>query len=78
MVYNINRLSADLNHRNWRFPWKINFNTDPTRQTNDVIFTEKIQKQNTADSFRTISMSEIYRASLRFLPLFLRMFGKRS
>ena len=30
----------------WRFQWKMNFNPDPAKQTQELIFSRKTKKQN--------------------------------
>ena len=40
-----NKLNQDLNRiNNWAFQWKINFNTDPNKQAQEVIFSSKLPK----------------------------------
>ena len=40
-------LKNDLNKiKNWAIQWKMNFNTDPNKQTQEVIFSRKLQKTN--------------------------------
>ena len=43
---NIN-LRNDINKiRNWEIQWKMNFNSDPSEQAQEVIFSRKLQKTN--------------------------------
>ena len=40
-------LNNDLNKiKNWAIQWKINFNPDPSKQAQEVIFSRKLQKTN--------------------------------
>ena len=40
-----NKLNQDLNRiDNWAFQWKMNFNPDPSKQTQEVIFSHKLQE----------------------------------
>ena len=40
-----NHLNSDLRKiSNWLFQWKMTFSPDPSRQTQEVIFSRKIQK----------------------------------
>ena len=43
-VKNLNDDSNRIN--NWYFQWKMNFNPDPNKQTQEVIFSRKIQKSS--------------------------------
>ena len=44
-----NRLSQDLNRiNNWTFQWKTSFKPDPSKQTQKVIFSRKLQKSTHA------------------------------
>ena len=41
------KLNDDLNRiNNWTFQWKMNFNPDPNKQAQEVIFSHKIQKSS--------------------------------
>ena len=41
------KLNNDLNKiKNWAIQWKMNFNPDPSKQTQEVIFLRKLQKTN--------------------------------
>ena len=49
VIYNINSTANDLNCdlmkiSNWGFQWKMRFNPDPNNQTQEVIFSRKINK----------------------------------
>ena len=51
IVHNVNtsttNLSNDLSKtKNWAIQWKINFNPDPSKQAQEVIFSRKLQKIN--------------------------------
>ena len=51
LVHNMNmstaNLSSDLDKiKNWAIQWKMNFNTDPSKQGQEVIFSRKLQKAN--------------------------------
>ena len=51
IVHNMNtsttNLSDDLNKiKNWAIQWKMNFNPDPSKQAQEVIFSRKLQKTN--------------------------------
>ena len=40
-------LNNDLNKiRNWAIQWKMNFNPDPSKQAQEVIFSRILQKAN--------------------------------
>ena len=40
-----NKLNQDLNRtNNWAFQWKMNFNPDPSKEAQEVIFSRKLQK----------------------------------
>ena len=40
-------LNNDLNKiKNWPIQWKMNFNLDPSKQVQEVIFSRKLQKTN--------------------------------
>ena len=40
-------MNNDLNKiRNWAIQWKINFNTDPSKQVQEIIFSRKLEKAN--------------------------------
>ena len=40
-------LNDDLNKiKNWAIQWKMNFNPDPSKQAQEVIFSRKLQKTN--------------------------------
>ena len=40
-------LNNNLNKiRNWTIQWKMNFNPDPSKQAQEVIFSRKLQKTN--------------------------------
>ena len=40
-------LNNDLNKmKNWANQWKMNFNPDPSKQSQEVIFSRKLQKTN--------------------------------
>ena len=42
-----NDLNKDLKIiNNWAFQWKMNFNSDPTKQTHEVIFSRKTKEIN--------------------------------
>ena len=49
ILQNVNTSASHLNNdlnkiRNWAFQWKMNFNPDPIKQAQEVIFSHKIQK----------------------------------
>ena len=51
IVHNMNtsitNLNNDLNKiKNWAIQWKMNFNPDPRKQAQVVIFSSKLQKTN--------------------------------
>ena len=51
VVHDIATSSCDLNYdlnrvREWPFQWKMSFNAEPSKQTQDVIFTRKFQKKD--------------------------------
>ena len=57
VIYDIhasaNVLNKDLEMvHNWAFQWNMNFNPDPTKQAQEVIFKDK--KKNTTSSFFTV------------------------
>ena len=40
-----NKSNRDLNRiNNWAFQWKMSFNSDPSKQSQEVIFSRKLQK----------------------------------
>ena len=46
MVHDINTLASDLNEdlekiSNWTFQWKMDFNPDPNKQAQKIIFSRK-------------------------------------
>ena len=50
-VHNMNTSSINLNNdlnkiKIWALKWKINFDFDPSKQTQEVIFSRKLQKTN--------------------------------
>ena len=49
VVQNINSIATDLNSHlskisDWALQWKMNFNPDPNKQVQEVIFPEKLTK----------------------------------
>ena len=51
VVHNMNTSTINLitdlkQNRNWEIQWKRNFNPDPTKQAQEVIFSKKVQKTN--------------------------------
>ena len=41
-IYSANTLNADIKSiSNWAYQWKMQFNPDPKKQTNEVIFSRK-------------------------------------
>ena len=51
VVHNMNRSSINLNNdlnkiKIWALKWKINFDFDSSKQTQEVIFSRKLQKTN--------------------------------
>ena len=51
IVHNMNTPTTNLNNdlnkiKNWAVQWKINFNPDPSKQAQEVIFSRKLQKTN--------------------------------
>ena len=51
IIHNTNtstsKLNNDLNKiKNWAIQWKMNFNPDPSKQAQEVIFSRKLQKTN--------------------------------
>ena len=44
---NTTNLNIGLNKiKNWALQWKMNFNLDPSKQAQEVIFSKKLQKTN--------------------------------
>ena len=41
VVHDINTSTSDLNEDNWAFKWKMNFNPDPNKQAQEIIFSRK-------------------------------------
>ena len=41
MVHDIDTSTSDLNEDNWAFKWKMNFNSDPNKQAQEIIFSRK-------------------------------------
>ena len=53
-----NNLNDDLNRiNNWAFQWKMSFNPDSNKQTQEVLFIRKIQKSSQPSLFLIISQS---------------------
>ena len=53
MVHNMNTSTINLNNdlnkiKNWAIHWKMDFNPDPSKQAQEVIFSRKFQIQNTS------------------------------
>ena len=51
IVHNMNTSATNLNNdlnkiKNWAIQWKMNFNPDPSKQAQEVIFSRKLQKTN--------------------------------
>ena len=51
VVHNMNTSTINLNNdlnkiRKWAIQWNISFNPDPSKQTQEVIFSKKHQKKN--------------------------------
>ena len=47
MITFTTKLNNDLNKiRNWAIQWKMNFNRDPSKLAQEVIFSRKLQKTN--------------------------------
>ena len=51
IVHNMNTSTTNLNNdlnkiKNWAIQWKMNFNPDPSKQAQEVIFSRKLQKTN--------------------------------
>ena len=47
MTKSANELNNDLAKIiTWAFQWKMNFNPDPTKQAQDVIFSQKLQNKH--------------------------------
>ena len=51
VVKNVDGLNIDLNNNlkkigEWAFQWKMNFNPDPTKQAQEMIFSRKVQMTN--------------------------------
>ena len=47
MTKSANKLNNDLTKiSTWAFQWKMNFNPDPTKQAQEVIFSRKLQNTN--------------------------------
>ena len=51
IVHNMNTSTINLNNslnkiRNWAIPWNMNFDTDPSKQAQEGIFSKKLQKTN--------------------------------
>ena len=51
LVHDITTSSCDLNYdlnrvREWAFQWKISFNPEPSKQAQEVIFMQKLQKKD--------------------------------
>ena len=43
-IHNINSTANDCKISNWAFQWKMRFYADPNKQTQEVIFSRKINK----------------------------------
>ena len=51
VVKNVDASNIDLNNdlkkiSKWAFQWKMNFNPDPTKQAQELIFSRKVQTTN--------------------------------
>ena len=51
IVHNMNTSTTNLNNnlnkvKNWVIQWNMNFNPDPSKQSQEVIFSRKLQKTN--------------------------------
>ena len=51
VVHNMNASTSNLNNdlnkiKNWSIQWKMNFNPDPNKQAQEVIFSRKLQNKN--------------------------------
>ena len=51
IVHNMSTFTINLNNdlnkiKNWATQWKMNFNPDPSKQAQDVIFSRKLQNTN--------------------------------
>ena len=51
VVHDITTSSSDLNYdlnrvREWAFQWKVSFNSEPSKEAQEVIFTRKLQKKD--------------------------------
>ena len=51
IVHDMNTSTSNLNNdlnkiKNWAIQWKMNFNPDPSKQAQEVIFSRKLQKKN--------------------------------
>ena len=51
VVQNMNTSTTNLNNdlnkiRNWAIQWKMNFNPDPNKQAQEVVFSRKLQQKN--------------------------------
>ena len=46
-VLSVKNLNDDLNRiKKWAFQWKINFNTDPNKQAQEILFSRKTRKSS--------------------------------
>ena len=65
MPKSANELNNDLTRiSTWAFQWKMNFNPDPTKQAQEVIFSRKVQNTNhpcLIFNHNTISLSESHK-----------------
>ena len=52
-----NELNNDLKVRNWVFQWKMSFNPHPSKQAQEVIFSQKLKKK----TIQPISINIFYR-----------------
>ena len=43
IYHDLNVSANDLNH-DWAYQWKMNFNPDPSKQAQEIIFSRKIQE----------------------------------
>ena len=65
MTKSANELNNDLTRiSTWTFQWKMNFNPDPTKQAQEVIFSQKLQNTNhpcLIFNHNTISLTESHK-----------------
>ena len=71
MIRSHQQINQDLNRiNNWDFQWKMSFNSDPSKQAEEVIFSRKLQ-MSTHPSLSFNNNTATQSARLKHLGMFL-------